>query len=170
MKIALFCMYVMLKEIFISFYEFVHAAQNIQPYIVLLVFLLLLVVYLLSSEMTTRVIDFLKNSIEHKECEQSTWRLEPVVFARSERKCVTLHPRESDHNIEDTKYAIENVLALMCSERMSTKFSLRRNWEVDFVRLDISLLMKNNLSILLLWTTTRCAVMNVLLQRRLERP
>ena len=96
--------------------------------------LLLLVVYLLSSEMATRVIDFLKNSIEHKECEQSTWRLEQVVFARSERKCVTLHPRESDHNIEDTKYAIENVLALMCSERMSTKFSLRRNWEVDFVR------------------------------------
>ena len=113
------------------------AAQNIQlsaSYIVLLVFLLLLVVYLLSSEMTTRVIDFLKNSIEHKECEQSTWRLEPVVFERSERKCVTLHLRESDHNIEDTKYAIENVLALMCSERMSTKFSLRRNWEVDFVR------------------------------------
>ena len=40
MKIALFCMYVMLKEIFISFYEFVPAAQNIQlstSYIVLLV-------------------------------------------------------------------------------------------------------------------------------------
>ena len=39
-KIALFCMYVMLKEIFISFYEFVPAAQNIQlstSYIVLLV-------------------------------------------------------------------------------------------------------------------------------------
>ena len=91
--------------------------------------------YLLSSEMTTNEqIDFLQGSIEHNECEQSTWRLEQVVFARSERKCVTLHPRESDHNIEDTKYANENVLALMCSERMSTKFSLRRNWEVDFVR------------------------------------
>ena len=41
MNIALFCMYVMLKEIFISFYEFVPAAQNIQlsaSYIVLLVF------------------------------------------------------------------------------------------------------------------------------------
>ena len=41
MKIALFCMDVMLKEIFISFYEFVPAAQNIQlstSYIVLLVF------------------------------------------------------------------------------------------------------------------------------------
>ena len=41
MKIALFCMYVMLKEIFISFYEFVPAAQNSQlstSYIVLLVF------------------------------------------------------------------------------------------------------------------------------------
>ena len=40
MKIALFCMSVMLKEIFISFYEFVPAAQNIQlstSYIVLLV-------------------------------------------------------------------------------------------------------------------------------------
>ena len=40
MKIALFCMYVMLEEIFISFYEFVPAAQNIQlstSYIVLLV-------------------------------------------------------------------------------------------------------------------------------------
>ena len=44
MKIALFCMYVMLKEIFISFYEFVPAAQNSQlstSYIVLLVSLLL---------------------------------------------------------------------------------------------------------------------------------
>ena len=29
MKIALFCMYVMLKEFFISFYEFVPAAQNV---------------------------------------------------------------------------------------------------------------------------------------------
>ena len=83
---------------------------------------------------TNEQIDFLKNSIEHKECEQSTWRLEPVSFARSERKCVTLHPRASDHNIEETKYAIENVIALMCSARMSTRFSLRRNWEVDFVR------------------------------------
>ena len=96
--------------------------------------LLLLVVDLLSSEMTTGEIDFLKGSIENKECEQSTWRLEPVSFARSERKCVTLHPRASDNNIEDTKNAIENVIALMCSERMSTRFSLRRNWEVDFVR------------------------------------
>ena len=57
-----------------------------------------------------------------------------MTFARSERKCVTLHPRASDHSIEDTKYAIENVIAFMSSERMSTRFSLRRNWEVDFVR------------------------------------
>ena len=84
--------------------------------------------------MATRVIDFLKNSIEHRECEESTWRLEPVSFTRSERKCVTLHLRDSDTSIEETKYAIENCLALMCSERMSSKFSLRRNWEVDFVR------------------------------------
>ena len=96
--------------------------------------LLLLVVYLLSSEMATREIDFLKNSLEHQECEESTWRKEPVVFVRSVRKCVTLHLRDSDHSIEDTKYAIENCLALMCSDRLSTKFSLRRNWEVEFVR------------------------------------
>ena len=58
-----------------------------------------------------------------------------MSFARSERKCVTLHPpRASDHKIEDTKYAIENAIALLCSERMSTRFSLRRNCEVDFVR------------------------------------
>ena len=135
--------------------------------------LLLLVVYLLSSEMATRVIDFLKNSIEHKECEQSTWRLEQVVFERSERKCVTLHLRESDHNIEDTKYAIENVLALMCSERMSTKFSLYAGIGklILFVFfLDIPLLRKNNPSILLLGTTTICAVLNIPLPRRLERP
>ena len=90
--------------------------------------------YLLSSEMATREIDFLKNSIEHQECEDSTWRKEPVVFVRSERKCVTLHLRDIDNSIEDTKYAIENCLALMCSDRLSTKFNLRRNWEVDFVR------------------------------------
>ena len=90
--------------------------------------------YLLSSEMATREIDFLKNSIEHQECEDSTWRKEPVVFVRSVRKCVTLHLRDTDNSIEDTKYAIENCLALTCSDRLSTKFSLRRNWEVDFVR------------------------------------
>ena len=84
--------------------------------------------------MATREIDFLKNSLEHQECEESTWRKEPVVFVRSVRKCVTLHPRDFDPSIEDTKYAIENCLALMCSDRLSTKFSLRRNWEVDFVR------------------------------------
>ena len=96
--------------------------------------LLLLVVYLLSSEMATREIDFLKNSLEHQECEESTWRKEPVVFVRSVRKCVTLHLRDNDSSIEDTKHAIENCLALMCSDRLSTKFSLRRNWEVYFVR------------------------------------
>ena len=74
--------------------------------------------------MATREIDFLKNSLEHQECEESTWRKEPV----------TLHPRDFDPSIEDTKYAIENCLALMCSDRLSTKFSLPRNWEVDFVR------------------------------------
>ena len=95
---------------------------------------LLLVVDLLSSEMTTEQIDFLKGAIENKECEQSAWRLEPLSFARTERKCVTLHPRASDNNIEDTKYAIENVIALMCSGRLSCRFSVRGNWEVDFVR------------------------------------
>ena len=35
MKIALFCMHVMLKEIFISFYEFVPAAQNILAFDIL---------------------------------------------------------------------------------------------------------------------------------------
>ena len=139
MKIALFCTHVMLKEIFISFYEFVPAAQKYSafdiPHRVVGILCILLVVYLLSSEMTTNEqIDFLKVSIENKECEQSTWRLEQVTFARCERKCVTLHPRASDHSIEDTKYAIENMIAFMSSERMSTRFSLRRNWEVDFVR------------------------------------
>ena len=95
---------------------------------------LLLVVNLLSSEMATEQIDFLKGSIEDKDCEQSTWRLDHRSFARSERKCVTLHLRASDNNIEDTKYAIENVIALMCSDRLSCRFSARRNWEVDFVR------------------------------------
>ena len=45
MKIALICMYVMLKEIFISFYEFVPAAQSSQlstSSIVLLVFIAIL--------------------------------------------------------------------------------------------------------------------------------
>ena len=113
--------------------------------------------------MATRVIDFLKNSIEHRECEESTWRLEPVSFTRSERKCVTLHLRDSDTSIEETKYAIENCLALMCSERMSSKFSLRRNWEVDlFVFFLDLLLLKNNPSIPLLGTITICATLNPL--------
>ena len=120
--------------------------------------------YLLSSEMATRVIDFLKNSIEHRECEESTWRLEPVSFTRSERKCVTLHLRDSDTSIEETKYAIENCLALMCSERMSTKFSYAGIGKlILFVFfLDLLLLMKNNLSIPLLGTITICATLNQL--------
>ena len=137
MKIALFCMYVMLKEIFISFMNLCLRLKMFSfqhPTSCCWYSLLLLVVYLLSSEMTTREIDFLKNSIEHQECEDSTWRKEPVVFVRSVRKCVTLHLRDIDNSIEDTKYAIENCLALMCSDRLSTKFNLRRNWEVDFVR------------------------------------
>ena len=95
---------------------------------------LLLVVNLPSSEMTTEQIDFLNGSIENKECEQSTWRLEPLSFARSERKCVTLHQRASDSSIEETKYAIENVIAIMCADRVACKFTLRRKWEIDFVR------------------------------------
>ena len=35
MKIALFCMYVMLKEIFISFYEFVPAAPKYSAFDIL---------------------------------------------------------------------------------------------------------------------------------------
>ena len=68
-------------------------------------------------------------------------------------------------------YATENVIALMCSDRLSSRFSMRRNWEVDFVLfLDIPLLQKNSLLILLLWTTSGCVVMIDLLQRRLEKP
>ena len=78
MKIALFCMHVMLKEIFISFYEFVPAAQNYSAFGILHrvvgILCILLVVYLLSSVATNEQIDFLKGSFENKECEQSTWR------------------------------------------------------------------------------------------------
>ena len=136
MKIALFCMNVMLEEIVISFMNLCLRLKIFsipQPVLRCWCSFLLLVVNLLSSKMATEQIDFLKGSIDNKECEQSTWRLEPLSFARSERKCVTLHQRASDNNFEDTKYAIENVIALMCSNRLSCRFSARRNWEVDFV-------------------------------------
>ena len=53
---------------------------------------------------------------------------------RGDRKCVTLHQRGKDETIEDTKYAIENVIALMCSERIAKGFNHRRKWEIDCVR------------------------------------
>ena len=71
-------MYVMLKEIFISSYEFVPAAQisSVRQFSrVFGVCSLLLVVYLLSSKMTTEQIDFLEGALKHKECEHSTWRM-----------------------------------------------------------------------------------------------
>ena len=75
-------------------------------------------------------------------------------------------------DIEDTKYAIENVLALMCQKgcRQILAYAGIEKLILFVFFLDILLLRKNRLLILLLWTTTRCAVMNILLQRRLERP
>ncbi len=96
------------------------------------VFSCFLVVYFLSRKMATREPDFLAESITHEECRTSTWRLEPLSFARSERRCVTLHKRAMDDTLETTKFAIENVIALMVGDKLAHKFSFRR--EVDFVR------------------------------------
>ena len=114
--------------------------------------------------MATRVIDFLKNSVEHRECEESTWRLEPVSFTRSERKCVTLHLRDSDTSIEETKYAIENCLALSVQKgcRPSSAYAGIGKLILFVFFLDLLLLMKNNPSIPLLGTITICATLNPL--------
>ena len=53
---------------------------------------------------------------------------------RSERLCVTLHKREADDTLETTKFAIENVIALMVGDNVSHKMSTRQHWETDFVR------------------------------------
>ena len=98
------------------------------------VFSCFLVVYFLSRKMATREPDFLAESITHEECRTSTWRLEPLSFARSERRCVTLHKRAMDDTLETTKFAIENLIALMVGDKLARKFSFRRYWEVDFVR------------------------------------
>ena len=93
----------------------------------------ILVVYFLSREMTTEHIDFLAKSIEHEEYKTATWRLETLSFARVERKCVTLHKRPQDRTVEETKFAIENMLSLMTGSKMSYN-SARVNWEIDLVR------------------------------------
>ena len=91
-----------------------------------------LVVYFL--EMTTEHIDFLAKSIEHEEYKNSTWRNEPLSFARLERKCVTLHKRDVDNNVKDTWFAIENMLSLMTGSKISYDHNHRILWEIDFVR------------------------------------
>ena len=60
-------------------------------------------------------------------------RNEPFSFARSERRCATLHKRAGDDTVETTKFAVENVIALMVGERLSNSLSRRRHWEIDFV-------------------------------------
>ena len=82
------------------------------------VFRLFLVVYFLSRKMTTEELDSLAKSIEHEEYKTSTWRNEPLSFASSERRCATLHKREGDDTLETTKFAVENVIALMVGERL----------------------------------------------------
>ena len=56
-----------------------------------------------------------------------------MIFARTERKITKLRLRDGDSNIDQTRNAIENALA-MCADRVACKFSLRRKWEVDLVR------------------------------------
>ena len=126
--------------------------------------LLLLVVYLLSSEMATRVIDFLKNSIEHRECEESTWRLEPVSFTRSERSVllcifVTLTPA-----LKRPSMPLKIVLLLCVQKgcRPSSAYAGIGKLILVVFFLDLLPLMKNNPSIPLLGTITICATLNPL--------
>ena len=98
------------------------------------VFSLFLVVYFLSRKMATEELDFFSKSIGHEEYKTSTWRNDPLTFARSERRCATLHKRNGDDTLETTKFAMENVMALMVGDKISHSFSWRRKWEIDFVR------------------------------------
>ena len=125
------------KKLFISFYEFVPAAQfsafvNICR--VISVRGLSLVVYFLSRKMTTRAFDIIASATQHEEYKNSTWHNDPPSFAKSERLYVTLHKREKDDTLETTKFAIENAIALMVGDNFSHKLSTRQHWETDFVR------------------------------------
>ena len=84
--------------------------------------------------MATKQIDFLNGAIVNSERDSATWRMENAVFARAQRMVTTLHKRECDNNISQTRCTIENVIAIMCADRVACKYSYRRNWEVDFVR------------------------------------
>ena len=88
----------------------------------------------LSRKMTTEHIDFLAKSIEHDECKNSTWRNEPLSFARLERRYVTLHKRDVDNDVKETWFAIENMLSLMTGSKMSYDHNPCCLWEIDFVR------------------------------------
>ena len=127
----------MWKEIFISFYEFVPAAQFSAVVSVCRVDSvrgLSLVVHFLSRKMTTEDFDIIADAIEQEEYKNSTWHNDPPSLARSERLCVNLHKREADDTLETTKFAIENVIALMVGDNFSHKMSIRQHWETDFVR------------------------------------
>ena len=127
----------MLKEIFISCFEFVPAVQFsavVSVCRVVSVCGLSLVVYFLSRKMTTEDFDIIANAIEQGEYKNSSWHNDPPSLARSERLCVTLHKREADVTLETTNFAIENVIALMVGDNFSHKMNTRQHWETDFVR------------------------------------
>ena len=116
----------MLKEIFISFYEFVPAAQFsavVSVCRVVSVCGLSLVVYFLSRKMTTEDFDIIADAIEQEEYKNSTWHNDPPSVERSERLCVTLHKREADDTLETTKFALQNVIALMVGDSWRQLFS-----------------------------------------------
>ena len=128
----------MLKEIFISFYDFVPAAQFsavVSVSRVISVCGLSLVVYFLSRKMITEDFDIIAGAIQREDYKNSAWHNDPPSFGRSERLCVTLkHKHEGDDTLETTKFAIESVIALMVGDNFSHKLSTRQHWETDFVR------------------------------------
>ena len=115
------------KKFFISFYEFVPAAQFsafVSICRVISVCGLSLVVYFLSRKMTMRDFDIIASATQHEEYKNSTWHNDPPSFAKSERLYVTLHKREKDDTLETTKFAIENVIALMVGDHFFTSWVL----------------------------------------------
>ena len=133
MKLVLLACDVMLKEMCISFYEFVPAAQTIQRSLRCWGLSHSSEVHLISRKMAEDG-DFLLYAFENEERVHSTWHSEKFVVAKTERCFVTVHQRRCDQGLEDTKKALENVVSFLVGDYMSSGIGDCLHWEADLIR------------------------------------
>ena len=75
--------------------------------------------------MATSSLDVVACAHAAEEYKNSTWRNEPLSFARSQHYCVRVIQRQCDQFQEETMRALKNVLAFLSSwiqEKLGSRF------------------------------------------------